>query len=176
MRLTSRAIGRPTAAVLIPAFCMVAGVLLAGWCRASRVSVDALPPVGTVVADTIREHVPTGGTVMVVSESCEICRMRANAIVKRLSRSRSHVLVVATGGGTAFRKLVSERPGVSSQTVFVSASELEALTGARAVPTYATVDSAGRVLASGVLTAGWFGSLVSPARWLRGWRQLLTVQ
>jgi hypothetical protein len=152
---------------------LAAAVLLVGRVSAHSVPEGSLPTVGYPVHDSVLSYVPTGGTLLLVSESCATCRDRAGAFISRLRRRQDHVLVVATGGGRRFQDLAQNSPDVADRIRFLSSVEFMNQLDVRAVPTYVIVDQSGRVVEAGASTVGWLTGMANPAIWWRSWARIL---
>jgi hypothetical protein len=133
----------------------------------------ALPRIGFPVHDTVMHYLPSGGTILLLSESCDICIARAGSFVSTLSRRPDYLLIVSSDGeARQIRDVVMGDSQIERRTLFLSGSDVVRYVNVSAVPTYVSVDEAGKVLAVGPSTIGWSTTL-RPSSWLSGWAQLL---
>lgn len=132
-----------------------------------------LPAVGAELHTDVGRHFPDGGTLLVVSETCEICLQRAESYVKAVARRPDHVLLVAAAPpSTVFEPLLDSYP--NARVVFMEPEKMMTASRVRAVPTTVAIDPGGIVREARASNIGWVGAAFSPESWLDWWRRTLT--
>jgi hypothetical protein len=141
-----------------------------------EVNPTLLPPVGYHIAPVVRTSLPVeGGTLIIVSEACSVCRDRAEAYLARIERRHNEALVVIDASDQPIDVLATAHPEVSKRIAYVTSSELVQWTGVRVVPSYVTVDADGQVVRRGISRVGWMSGFFNLNRWLDGWSGLFRV-
>lgn len=157
---------------------ILAGITVIGAVPMFRpMSPDAIPFEGFPVDSSISGRLAGGGRILVVSETCESCLLRAEAFVRATKRDQKTLLLVSvsdSAGEGRFRQLTASDPQVSARTIFVTPFDVMGFIGVRAVPVHIMIDDMGRVVSSGRSRIGFFGSIASPSNWIEGWRRGLT--
>lgn len=159
--------------LLAPALVLM--VLVLGSRSTKPASTNSLPQIGSPLpAGIVSDRTVAGRQKLIfVSETCPLCRERADSYIRHLKRNDHDVLVVAsTDVDPLFAPLAAQHPGLVGRIVSVPAGEFESYTGVRTVPSYVRVDSSLTITEVGMSHIGWFRAIMDPRHWLRSWSRL----